>query len=107
MTAWCCEKSVISGWHVIWPDGDTEYSFQPNQHGKVKSVGYSPAGAFAPCAFGVIQERVTELLPQLKQHRFGTRFSAERGVLCGRISSHLNGIGFKPLSDTHRPEGER
>jgi hypothetical protein len=84
------------GWRVVWEKDDAQITFQPDQFGKVKSISWSGCLG-APCTLGVIAERVAELLPQLRQHRFGTRHSAERSVLCGRISSHLNGIGLSPM----------
>jgi hypothetical protein len=95
--SWHHEKDV-NGWRVVWSDGAAGwYSFAPTQCGRVRSTCYQNVEP-TPCAFGVICERVAELLPRLKERRFGTRYSAERGVLCGRISSHLNGLGFKPVA---------
>lgn len=100
MTSWYHEKG-IGGWGVMWKDGAAWYSFRPDQFGKVRSASHS-SGDFDPGSFGSIQTLVAELLPRLNEKRFGTAHSYNRGILCGRVCSHLNGVGFdprKPVND--------
>ncbi|WAC26324.1 hypothetical protein [Ancylobacter sp. SL191] len=100
--SWIVSKSVF-GWRVHWgdvrwADGAQYVSFEPNQYGRVISVGYS---GYADCRFSEIRAAAAHVRAAFAAfsppiHRHGWRGSPERRRLCDAIAAKLNADGVAP-----------
>lgn len=100
--SWVVSKSLF-GWRVHWGEvgwaDDARYvSFEPNQYGRVISVGYR---GYADCCWSAIHTAAAHVRAIFATasppiHRHGWRGSPERQRLCNAIAARLNAEGVEP-----------